>query len=64
MDRNPQDIFDDPSYECDEPIEPDEPCDQLSDLDQDNPVDCSRECWEDLYAENPDLLDYDTSMDY
>ncbi len=35
------------------------PVDQLDDTDPYNPVDMSREDWQDLYARNPDLLDYD-----
>lgn len=38
--------------------------DERSDLDQDNPVDVSAEVWSDIYADNPELLDDDHSMDY
>ena len=36
-----------------------EPCDEQSDLDQENPVDMTAEDWLELYAKNPDLLEYD-----
>ena len=35
------------------------PVDELSDLDQNNPTDVSADTWRELYAKNPDLMDYD-----
>lgn len=38
--------------------------DKLSDFDQNNPVDCTMEQWQDIYS-NPDYdMDNDHSMDY
>lgn len=36
--------------------------DEINDLDQENPVDCSQEVWTEIYSKNPDLLDYDDSQ--
>jgi hypothetical protein len=35
------------------------PVDEPSDLDQNNPTDVSADTWRELYAKNPDLMDYD-----
>ena len=34
-----------------------------SDLDQNNPVDCSAEAWSDLFSRNPDLLEFGNDYD-
>ena len=33
--------------------------DELSDVDQENPVDCSAQTWADIYSRHPELLDHD-----
>lgn len=39
-------------------------CDEMDDLDQNNPTDCSMETWQEIYS-NPDWdMDNDHSMDY
>lgn len=40
-------------------VYPPQPVDRPNDIDPHNPVDVSFETWRELYANNPDLLDYD-----
>ena len=35
------------------------PVDELDDCDPNNPVDLTADEWREIYAQNPDLLDYD-----
>ena len=36
---------------------------EQSDLDQNNPVDCSAEAWSDIFARHPDLLEFGNDYD-